>query len=282
MYYSLEEAKNLVIEAGHRLLEEGLVARTWGNISARISEEEFVITPSGRGYEDLQPKDLVIVKVKDASYESDIKPSSEKILHAACYRNRPDCSFIIHTHQFYATAISVSGESYEFAPCAGYGFPGTEGLAQQVEKSVKLYDEKDTFLMQRHGALMLGKDCEDAFDKATTLETKSKEVFFSALKNIEPSEEISGYYSLAGVYGKIPAYIDDFTQILGPSVDGKKTVSEICSGVDAWAEEQILYKNCASMLYAKAVDAKPMGFADRCIQRIVYLTKYSKLKEKNK
>ena len=138
MYYSLEEAKQLVIEAGHRLLQEGLVARTWGNISARISEEEFVITPSGRAYEGLGPDDLVVVKVSDASYTSEIKPSSERVLHAACYRNRSECGFIIHTHQFYATAISVSGKDQDFAPCADYGFPGTKGLAEAVEKAVKI------------------------------------------------------------------------------------------------------------------------------------------------
>ena len=47
MAYELQEAKKLVIEAGLRLLKEGLIVRTWGNISARISGEQFVITPSG-------------------------------------------------------------------------------------------------------------------------------------------------------------------------------------------------------------------------------------------
>ena len=42
------EAVRLVIEAGHRLCEAGLITRTWGNISARISDTQFVITPSGR------------------------------------------------------------------------------------------------------------------------------------------------------------------------------------------------------------------------------------------
>ncbi|MFC2662155.1 MAG: class II aldolase/adducin family protein, partial [Eubacterium sp.] len=57
MSYTEEEARKLVIEAGHRLLEEGLTARTWGNISARISDSEFIITPSGMAYEDLQPEE---------------------------------------------------------------------------------------------------------------------------------------------------------------------------------------------------------------------------------
>ena len=55
MAYTEQEARTLVVEAGRRLLERGLVARTWGNISARISEHRFVITPSGLAYETMTP-----------------------------------------------------------------------------------------------------------------------------------------------------------------------------------------------------------------------------------
>ncbi|MBP7124095.1 MAG: class II aldolase/adducin family protein, partial [Clostridia bacterium] len=53
MAYELEEAKKLVVAAGKKLVESGLIARTWGNVSARISDTQFVITPSGRAYETL-------------------------------------------------------------------------------------------------------------------------------------------------------------------------------------------------------------------------------------
>ena len=36
-----------VAETGRLLLERGLVARTWGNFSARLDEAHFAITPSG-------------------------------------------------------------------------------------------------------------------------------------------------------------------------------------------------------------------------------------------
>ena len=36
MAYSREEAAELIIKAGYALVEKGLIARTWGNISARI------------------------------------------------------------------------------------------------------------------------------------------------------------------------------------------------------------------------------------------------------
>ncbi|HMB20831.1 MAG TPA: class II aldolase/adducin family protein, partial [Spirochaetota bacterium] len=75
------EAKQVVCDAGRRLLKEGLVARTWGNISARVDGNTFVITPSGRTYEELTTDDIVTVTIEDLAYDSHIKPSSEKGLH---------------------------------------------------------------------------------------------------------------------------------------------------------------------------------------------------------
>ena len=45
---TLHEAKETVVLAGKKLVESGLIARTWGNVSCRISDSHFVITPSGR------------------------------------------------------------------------------------------------------------------------------------------------------------------------------------------------------------------------------------------
>ena len=75
MIYSIQEAKEFVIKAGLELSEAGLVARTWGNISARISDHQFAITPSGRAYDTLTPDDIVIVNIEDGSYEGSVKPS---------------------------------------------------------------------------------------------------------------------------------------------------------------------------------------------------------------
>ena len=63
------QAKKEVIAAGLRLVEKGLIARTWGNVSCRVDENSFVITPSGKPYEGLTPDDIVEVKIDTLSYE---------------------------------------------------------------------------------------------------------------------------------------------------------------------------------------------------------------------
>ena len=99
MAYEIEEAKRLVIEAGKKLIETGLIARTWGNVSARISDTQFVITPSGRAYETLTPDELVVVNIDDCSYEGDIKPSSEKGVHRLNKDNLWDTTYESSFHR---------------------------------------------------------------------------------------------------------------------------------------------------------------------------------------
>ena len=52
------QAKEIVIAAGKKLVETGLIARTWGNVSCRIDQNYFAITPSGRDYLSLTPEDI--------------------------------------------------------------------------------------------------------------------------------------------------------------------------------------------------------------------------------
>ncbi len=176
------EAKNIVIKAGHELLKAGLIVRTWGNISCRISETQFVITPSGKAYDTLTPDDIVLVNIADLSYDGDVKPSSEKGIHASCYELRPDINFVIHTHQKNASVVStlgldinnITGEEAEIigtdVPCATYGLPGQPKLREGVINALKRSTSKAA-IMKHHGAVCLGTDYEDAFAVANALES---------------------------------------------------------------------------------------------------------------
>lgn len=182
MAYEIEEAKKLVVEAGKKLIETGLIARTWGNVSARISETQFVITPSGRAYEDLTPEEIVVVNIDDCSYEGDIKPSSEKGVHAAAYRHHPTVDFVIHTHQKAATIVSITGMEIrnvydefkpvlgEKVPCADYAMSTTNSLRKKVEMCIMMNPGARAIMMMHHGTLCMGDTYEDAFNIADTLE----------------------------------------------------------------------------------------------------------------
>ena len=102
-------AREEILSAAARLAAEGLIERTWGNISARVSDTQFLITPSGLAYETLREDQLVTVNIADASWQGNVKPSSEKGIHADAYRLRPEAGFVIHTHQYWASIAGVAG-----------------------------------------------------------------------------------------------------------------------------------------------------------------------------
>ncbi len=179
----LERARAEVIEAGKKLVERGLIARTWGNVSCRISSTRFVITPSGKPYQSLMPQDIVPVRIEDGSYEGAVEPSSEAGVHAEIYRRRPGINFIIHTHQPCASVVSVLREDIDpgsidsTAPgllegkvlSIPYALPGSSSLRLNVARALEFYESK-AYLLTAHGALCLGKDSLETFKVAFCLE----------------------------------------------------------------------------------------------------------------
>lgn len=178
---TLQEAREIVCEAGIKLVKEGLVARTWGNISCRVDENSFVITPSGRTYDELTPEDIVPVRIDDLSWTGSLKPSSEKGLHAEVYKLSRDCGAVIHSHQQNASAVASARREIPLVneemaavignsiPCAAYGLPGTKKLKMGSAASLKESGSKAA-LMANHGAVCWGKDMDEAFLVAMTLE----------------------------------------------------------------------------------------------------------------
>lgn len=255
MNYDLQTARELVIKAGLELKRTGLIARTWGNISARISDTQFVITPSGRDYESLEPEDIVITNIADCSYEGRIKPSSEKWIHAAAYSQRPNVSFVIHTHQNYASALSVLGRvipnirTYGMhaaavlgpaIPCAAYGRNGSIELRDHVAGVLKAYPKCNSLLLANHGAHCLGTSYENAFEVAHVLEEICKTDYYrliaeqivlpysfdpdqmaGTLTTLEDSELIKGTDLKAAILTEAPftRMISSYNEELSPYLD---------------------------------------------------------------
>lgn len=317
MAYTEQEARALIIKAGHRLLEEKLIARTWGNISARISDTQYIITPSGRAYDTLRPEDLVKVNIKGEAYEGRYKPSSEKGVHTAAYQLRRDVDFVIHTHQFYASAVCAEEVDTLFAPCAPYGLPGSKKLKKAVARTIRDNPQNQAFLMARHGALCLGKNYDDVFDVVEKLESQCKTLFdarvpvgrqtydgsFSAdkIRGIPclrwETDPVTLEWSRRGL--PLRPYIDDFAQMVGYQAPVCKAAPRIAARLlkrhnavvladngavctadaadDALAVSMIVQKNCAAALYADS--SRPLSMADALRQRRIYLKKYSKQKD---
>lgn len=178
---NIREAQEAVVSAGMQLVAAGLIARTWGNVSCRIDERRFAITPSGMAYDTLQSEDIAVVNIEDLTWEGAYKPSSEKGVHAEVYRLKPNAGFVIHTHQINASVAGVLGADVEItdaeglrligksAPLAAYGLPGTKHLRKNVGATLARSDSR-AILMAHHGAVCYGRDAAEAFEAAHALE----------------------------------------------------------------------------------------------------------------
>ncbi|GLX66463.1 class II aldolase/adducin family protein [Paenibacillus glycanilyticus] len=196
---SIEQAKERVIKAGIKLVDTGLIARTWGNVSHRIDGGQFVITPSGRDYRSLTPGDIVAVQISDCSYSGDVKPSSEKGVHAEVYKRFPEVQFVIHTHQEYASVISAckvdtipveEGLLAGQVVCGAYALPSTKKLQRNVAKALAQTSNK-AIIMKNHGAVCYGTDDAEAFAVALELETASQNYVENAYKRLSGELESS-------------------------------------------------------------------------------------------
>ncbi|AZN41278.1 class II aldolase/adducin family protein [Paenibacillus albus] len=181
MDMNMLEARERVVRAGRKLVESRLIARTWGNVSCRISDSHFVITPRGRDYLQMTAEDIVQVAISDCSYSGDVKPSSEKAMHAAVYKQYPEVNFVIHTHQENASVVSAAGLSSMKVEgdylllggeviVADYALPTTKKLARKVSNVLRRTNGQ-AVILAKHGALCFGAGDDETFQVASELET---------------------------------------------------------------------------------------------------------------
>jgi len=179
----IQNLKKLIIESGLRLLEEGLVTRTFGNVSIRLDENFMLITPSGRRYDELVEKDIVKVNYLSGEYEGSIRPSSEFRLHAEVYKNRGEVNAVIHTHQQNASTIAATHRTLPpilddqaqligaDVKVAKYAHSSSMELVENVVEALK---GRTAALIANHGAVCIGRNIEEAFVVSQVLEKACK------------------------------------------------------------------------------------------------------------
>jgi L-fuculose-phosphate aldolase len=168
-----EEARRSVVDAARSMSRSGLVAATWGNVSARVAGGALaVITPSGVEYDALEPEMLCLVEVATgAVVGGKLRPSSELPMHLGIYRAREDVGGVVHTHSVYASAhaalrVSVPPLIEDMAQvvggaveCSAYARAGTAALADAV---VAALGERNAALLANHGLVGVGRTPHEA------------------------------------------------------------------------------------------------------------------------
>ena len=149
-----------------------------GNMSIRVPGG-MLITPTGMPYRSIAAADIVEVLADGSVPAGQRAPSSEWQMHLDIYASRADAEAIVHTHSLNATALSclrrdipafhymVAAFGGDRVVCAPYATYGTEALAR---RALKALGRRQACLLANHGAIVLGRDIAQAFERAQELE----------------------------------------------------------------------------------------------------------------
>ena len=166
------EIKKEICEVGLKLWQKGFVAANDGNISVKISDNEYYCTPTGVSKASLTPDMIIKVDKDGKKLEGKLNPSSEIKMHMRVYRERPDVNAVVHAHPPVATAFTVADidlDQYVLpeavltigaVPTCDYGTPSTMEIPDSLDPYLQ---DHDAFLLRNHGALTVGCNLTKAF-----------------------------------------------------------------------------------------------------------------------
>jgi ribulose-5-phosphate 4-epimerase/fuculose-1-phosphate aldolase len=102
------ELRSEICRIGASLFDRGYVHGSAGNISVRLADGGFLITPTDACLGRLDPARLAEVGADGAQRGGD-PPSKTLALHRRIYAADPDARCVIHTHSTHLVALTLAG-----------------------------------------------------------------------------------------------------------------------------------------------------------------------------
>lgn len=167
------------------LWERGYTIATDGNVSVKLGEGRYLVTPSGFSKGFIEPEQLLVINDNldvtgpRTPANQGLHPSSEMLLHLEAYRQRPDIGAVVHAHPPTAIALSIAGISLArclmpevimgmgMIPTTDYATPASAEGAVVIRDLIRSYD---ALILQRHGSVTVAKTPFEAYLKLEKLE----------------------------------------------------------------------------------------------------------------
>lgn len=171
VYISEYRLRQEIIRVTRTVAAQKLVRSSDGNISIRLDDNRFLVTPSGLYKMSMEADDALIVDFEGKLLQGreGLRPTSELNMHLEVYRQRPDVSAVLHAHPPYATALTIAGLPFPTdympevllalgnVPTAPYARPGTAALAESIREPIRNHNN---ILLSHHGSLSIGRTLE--------------------------------------------------------------------------------------------------------------------------
>lgn len=183
------ELRREIAEMGALLYARGLAHGSAGNLSARLADGSFLVTPTNSCLGRLRPEAIARVS-PEGDHLDGAPPSKEAFFHLALYQERPAAGAVVHLHSTYSVAVSCLCHAcaedtlppltaYHVMrvgklPLVEYHRPGDIRLAEAVRARARGHA---SMLLANHGPIVSAKSLEQAVHTYEELEETAK-LFF--------------------------------------------------------------------------------------------------------
>jgi L-fuculose-phosphate aldolase len=190
VYLSEYQLRQEIIWVTRIVTEQGLVRSSDGNISARLDENRFLVTPSGLYKMAMATEDPVIVNWdgKVLKGKKNYIPTSELRMHLEIYRLRRDINAVLHAHPPHCIALTIDEIPFPTdllpevllelgdVPTAPYARPGSKELALSIRDYIL---DNNAILLSHHGSINVGRTLEEALITLERLEHTARIYYLS-------------------------------------------------------------------------------------------------------
>jgi 3-dehydro-4-phosphotetronate decarboxylase len=175
-----------VCAVGASLFNRGLTHGSTGNISVRMADGGWIMTPTGSSLGTLDPARLSQLDETGRHVTGD-RPTKEAFLHTTMYARRADACAVVHLHSTHSVAVSCLhgiDPTNVLPPITAYYVmrvgalalapyfpPGDEGLAKAVGQ---LAGQHHAILLANHGPVVAGTSLASATDAIEELEETAR------------------------------------------------------------------------------------------------------------
>lgn len=180
MFGKEKQLRNKIIEIGRRLYEARLVVARSGNLSARLDEDNILITATGTSLGDLDEEGIIRVGLNNRQ-EIESKPlSTEFPLHSLIYKNFP-FQTVIHCHPPLINGYFCVYSDLRPLTFESRLYLGSVPLVTQETPSISRPDlvvealrTSNLAVIKNHGVVSVADDFREGFNLIETLEEAVK------------------------------------------------------------------------------------------------------------
>ena len=193
---NIRKSREQICRLGESLFNRGFTVGSSGNISVRLSDDRWLVTPTNACLGRLDPERLSVIDSSGNLIDGD-PPTKESFLHLAIYDQRPSDGAVVHLHSTHSVAVSLLPDvnpNQPIPPLTAYYVmkvrdlillpyyaPGDLSLANAVRA---VAGKHHAVLLANHGPIISGKTVEEAVYASEELEETSK--LFLLLKDHKP------------------------------------------------------------------------------------------------